>query len=208
MKNNQLGRSMIEMLGVLAIIGVLSVGGIAGYSKAMQMYAINKHRDALIEFLSNFLRIKDELPYKEDGTAINYPEIMEAMDMLPKEFTVVRGIQWVNMRDKYGHNIRFYYSNNGFGILYSFHNNKNSSLVCQALAETALSFKNEVYMMYRQPMAGSGIPYYTIYGNNYCRKNYKCLNSLTVNDINELCYFYNDKDENKYHYVIQIGFKK
>ena len=30
------GRSMIEMLGVLAIIGVLSVGGIAGYSKAMQ----------------------------------------------------------------------------------------------------------------------------------------------------------------------------
>lgn len=29
------GRSMIEMLGVLAIVGVLSVGGIAGYSKAM-----------------------------------------------------------------------------------------------------------------------------------------------------------------------------
>ena len=30
---NSFGRSMIEMLGVLAIIGVLSVGGIAGYSK-------------------------------------------------------------------------------------------------------------------------------------------------------------------------------
>ena len=38
----QYGRSMIEMLGVLAIIGVLSVGGIAGYSKAMQKYRINK----------------------------------------------------------------------------------------------------------------------------------------------------------------------
>ena len=38
----QCGRSMIEMLGVLAIIGVLSVGGIAGYSKAMQKYRINK----------------------------------------------------------------------------------------------------------------------------------------------------------------------
>ena len=34
-KEEQNGRSMIEMLGVLAIIGVLSVGGIAGYSKAM-----------------------------------------------------------------------------------------------------------------------------------------------------------------------------
>ena len=39
---NEKGRSMIEMLGVLAIIGVLSVGGIAGYSKAMQKYRINK----------------------------------------------------------------------------------------------------------------------------------------------------------------------
>ena len=39
---NESGRSMIEMLGVLAIIGVLSVGGIAGYSKAMMKYRINK----------------------------------------------------------------------------------------------------------------------------------------------------------------------
>jgi len=35
---NQSGRSMIEMLGVLAIVGVLSAGGIAGYSMAMQNY--------------------------------------------------------------------------------------------------------------------------------------------------------------------------
>lgn len=35
MSSCQQGRSMIEMLGVLAIVGVLSVGGIAGYSKAM-----------------------------------------------------------------------------------------------------------------------------------------------------------------------------
>ena len=44
-KNAQSGRSMIEMLGVLAIIGVLSVGGIAGYSKAMMKYRINKAID-------------------------------------------------------------------------------------------------------------------------------------------------------------------
>ncbi len=36
--NNQSGRSMIEMLGVLAIVGILSAGGIAGYSMAMQSY--------------------------------------------------------------------------------------------------------------------------------------------------------------------------
>ena len=33
------GRSMVEMLGTLAIIGILSIGGIAGYR-----YAIDKHR--------------------------------------------------------------------------------------------------------------------------------------------------------------------
>ncbi len=33
------GRSMVEMLGVLAIIGVLTVGGVAGYN-----FAMNKHR--------------------------------------------------------------------------------------------------------------------------------------------------------------------
>ena len=39
MKKVQQGRSMIEMLGVLAIIGVLSIGGLAGYTMAM-----NRHR--------------------------------------------------------------------------------------------------------------------------------------------------------------------
>ena len=32
------GRSMVEMLGVLAIIGVLSVGGIAGYTTAINKF--------------------------------------------------------------------------------------------------------------------------------------------------------------------------
>ena len=36
------GRSMVEMLGVLAIIGVLSVGAMSGYSKAMMKYKLNK----------------------------------------------------------------------------------------------------------------------------------------------------------------------
>ena len=42
MKTNENGRSMIEMLGVLAIIGVLSVGGIYGYTVAMRKYKANE----------------------------------------------------------------------------------------------------------------------------------------------------------------------
>lgn len=50
---NQSGRSMIEMLGVLAIIGVLSVGGIAGYSKAMTKFKINKSVDQISQMVGN-----------------------------------------------------------------------------------------------------------------------------------------------------------
>lgn len=53
MKNNQIGRSMIEMLGVLTIIGVLSVGGIAGYSNAMHKLKVNKTTDILMTTTTN-----------------------------------------------------------------------------------------------------------------------------------------------------------
>lgn len=42
MKNNESGRSMMEMLGVIAIVGILTVVGIAGFSKAMEKWRINK----------------------------------------------------------------------------------------------------------------------------------------------------------------------
>ncbi|MBQ9089545.1 MAG: hypothetical protein IJY58_00640, partial [Alphaproteobacteria bacterium] len=40
-KTAETGRSMVEILGVLAIIGVLSIGGIYGYSFAMDKYRAN-----------------------------------------------------------------------------------------------------------------------------------------------------------------------
>ena len=54
MKNvNESGRSMVEMLGVLAIIGVLSIGGIAGYTMAMNRYRANE-----IIYAANLLAIE------------------------------------------------------------------------------------------------------------------------------------------------------
>ena len=52
-RNEQTGRSMVEMLGVLAIIGVLSVGGIAGYSKAMTKFKITKTFDQVSMTVAN-----------------------------------------------------------------------------------------------------------------------------------------------------------
>lgn len=51
--SEQSGRSMVEMLGVLAIVGVLSIGGIAGYSKAMAKYKVNKTIDQVSMLITN-----------------------------------------------------------------------------------------------------------------------------------------------------------
>lgn len=50
MKKQESGRSMVEMLGVLAIIGVLSVGGIAGYMLSMNRFRANDLIDKASKF--------------------------------------------------------------------------------------------------------------------------------------------------------------
>ena len=72
---NEKGRSMVEMLGVLAIIGVLSVGGIAGYSKAMNKYKINKTNDQLSMLIANIRTLfssQSDYTGLNNGTAIQY----------------------------------------------------------------------------------------------------------------------------------------
>ena len=41
-KHNETGRSMVEMLGVLAVVGVLSIGGVAGYRYAVDKMNANE----------------------------------------------------------------------------------------------------------------------------------------------------------------------
>ena len=54
----QYGRSMVEMLGVLAIVGILSIGGIAGYSTAMNKHKNNKIIDQTYSIISNIHNLK------------------------------------------------------------------------------------------------------------------------------------------------------
>ena len=50
MKILQKGRSMIEMLGVLAIIGVLSIGGLTLYRRAIDTHKANSIFDDVNRF--------------------------------------------------------------------------------------------------------------------------------------------------------------
>ena len=65
---SQSGRSMVEMLGVLAIVGVLSIGGIMGYSYAMDKYRANETINDLNIILMSHLNELQSLTDAEDLT--------------------------------------------------------------------------------------------------------------------------------------------
>ena len=83
-KHNQIGRSMVEMLGVLAIIGVLSVGGIAGYSKAMLKHKMNKTIDHFTQIIAN---ISSLYAGKSDFGDVNESTI-KATGLIPDDILI------------------------------------------------------------------------------------------------------------------------
>ena len=82
MKINQIGRSMVEMLGVLAIIGVLSVGAIAGYSKAMTKYKMNKQINQINQVISY---IGYHHPLVKVSPRISIIPMLKKLEIIPKE---------------------------------------------------------------------------------------------------------------------------
>ena len=82
----QSGRSMIEMLGVLAIIGVLSMGGIAGYSKAMNKFKTNKVADNVSMLVAN---IKTLYAQQNTYTGLNNLTAVD-MGVVPDELVEKR----------------------------------------------------------------------------------------------------------------------
>ena len=92
------GRSMIEMLGVLAIIGVLSVGGIAGYSKAMMKFKINKTIDQITQIAQNVRTLyARQKSYKNLSKKIAYKA-----NLAPKEMFEGSGSGSYGMTNAFG----------------------------------------------------------------------------------------------------------
>jgi type II secretory pathway pseudopilin PulG len=94
MKINENGRSMIEMLGVLAIIGVLSVGGIAGYSKAMAKFRVNKSIDQISHIVANTrILFGSQNDYSGLGTggSDNTFKIVHSAKLFPEEMYLGNG---------------------------------------------------------------------------------------------------------------------
>ncbi len=79
---NQIGRSMVEMLGVLAIIGVLSTIGIFGYLAAMEKYKSNKFIEQ-INLLEN--NVRNFFILQKDYEAIEVSTVALKLGLFPSE---------------------------------------------------------------------------------------------------------------------------
>ena len=82
-KNLENGRSMIEMLGVLAIIGVLSVGGIAGYGKAMEKFKVNR----IVEDYNMLIRGLMEYEPNLKESNYNMSNLVLSLNLVPQSWS-------------------------------------------------------------------------------------------------------------------------
>ena len=81
-KKAQAGRSMVEMLGVLAIIGMLSIGSISAYSRAMFKHQLNQFTDAYNLLLNNTVQIYDAAT-RQNPTNVDLNQYIANTSMLP-----------------------------------------------------------------------------------------------------------------------------
>ncbi len=180
------GRSMIEMLGVLAIIGVLSVGGIAGYSKAMEMWKINK---AVNEYSMLTAGLLEHIDYfnnlNKDGTQYPLVNIVKTLNLVPETWGV-ESVQ--DMRDSWGNRLGIFTRSGHFQLEINLGkgNSKSSVKFCETMMrDFAQPLSNMLYAAYFFRWNHPGTFYY---GDKYCNNSdSQCLRNLTISDITQIC---------------------
>ena len=183
------GRSMVEMLGVLAIIGVLSVGAISGYSKAMLKYKLNKQAEAMNLLLNNAMQLRPPMP---DEGSVFYSELLSKLNLLPDGIRL-----WTDKKfliDSFGNTIWFFAGTKLYGIGYHFDNDGSNRLaICSNLLNVYKENHASLYQIISDTYFGNTtdditIDYYgTYYGDGYCSGNAKCITDITLTDIETLC---------------------
>ena len=196
------GRSMVEMLGVLAIIGVLSVGAIAGYSKAMMKYKLNKHAEqmnTLINAVARNVHSFDTL--SANGSPNVLTPIFIKMGEIPQEMIKANNNNYIY--DIFGQQWSIFISSTGGAIfLTSWLENGSSFLsssspdslaICQNILTTAKENSASISSILAttagsdSSLEGNDATTRHLYGDTYCSADKKCLKDLTLDDIYTTC---------------------
>lgn len=198
LKTNENGRSMIEMLGVLAIVGILSVGGIAGFNKAMTKHKLNQAIEEYNYILSVVEAEHDKfikIPGEREDNIVYLANILKAMGVVPNNMKITPGTT-AHLYDAFGN--KFYirtmppkiefamYLNAGKDGVFSTVNIAKE--ICLPLYMNVLFPRAQnlraTYLIMNQ---GSTTTKYVFYGEKSCSAKRKCIKNITINEVLEMC---------------------
>ena len=206
---NQSGRSMVEMLGVLAIIGVLSVGAISGYSKAMMKYKLNKQIEQINYLMSSVLTYGTEFGYVSSTTgqysAQTLIPILKKLNVIPKEMYVENEENII--KDALNNTIsiasvhepasKYHYYIMNFQIASSVESCRNIAFLMKEYSADIDQFIGGV--------DGNG-KVYRYWGDKRCNNYSTCLKDVSLSEIEDLCSSH--KENGNWHFYIQWGADK
>ena len=196
------GRSMVEMLGVLAIIGVLSVGAISGYSKAMMKYKLNKQSEQISTVIYNSMTTADQFspppPNPGSSSVENMTSIYIKLGLIPDE--MIKSTDTAYVYDVFNNPIRFANINWGdfqylqTSITFSINSNSRQDVAeCMNVFNIFKAMDENIYdtsiaRSFSQGDQTSSDIVSQVSGTLSCGlKSYPCLKDLTVADIEQLC---------------------
>ena len=189
------GRSMIEMLGVLAIIGVLTVGGIAGYSKAMEKFKMNQlieeHRNVVFTLLEYQKDIRESV----DMTGAKIIDLLDKLNAIPQKW---EKHSETLLKDSMGNYV----------VPWSVAENEEHERYWDIMYEIVLINKKDnvlsydasgcekIIMNFGKPLnnlwryffyADGKNAHKKYYGKDMCKEGVKCFSDITWNDARNIC---------------------
>lgn len=202
MKVSQFGRSMIEMIGVLAIIGVLSVGAIAGYSKAMLKYKLNKQATQYNQLLAAVYKYDGQWGKFSGGK--NLIPMLKSLNEIPKEM-----LKNDNIYDIFHNNISITFNSTHLAplitILLDLNESNDSTEICRNAFVTVKEWHENMYVMESYGVGSQNTQNLQVFGDKYCTSRRKCLVNLTINDIDNLCRSQRDRQLRLHIYTAEYN---
>ena len=168
------GRSMVEMLGVLAIMGVLSVGAISGYSQAMLKYKLNKQAEQIASLINGVFFIGSQ-NLKTD----KLHDKLYKLNLIPAEMYTTSLTAYENsfLYDVFKNRLSITYRSTPDVIEFIYYFSANNSMdVCLNLYQTIQAYSADIVRL------GD------FKGNGYCSSaTGNCLHNATLTDFTTAC---------------------
>ena len=182
------GRSMVEMLGVLAIIGVLSVGAMSGYSKAMMKYKLNKQIGQISYILNNMIIEHEKLDrayssLKDSGGNMT-PSFIK-LGLVPEEMVLQNK---TDLHDVFDNSVLIWNGeDDGRYFRLTINLEQNSMDACFNLYNLAKANSADLWhvLLYTSTEDGQDDDN-RIFGDQYCKYN-PCLKDMTISDMDKAC---------------------